>query len=86
MTFAGRTIELLAGTALALGIFPRLAALALLAFIVPATFIGHAFWLSAGQPNFQTQLVNFFKNVTTWGALLLIAAIRDQPILIHLHF
>jgi putative oxidoreductase len=66
MMFAGRTIEFLAGTALAFGKFPRLAALALLAFIVSATFIAHAFWLSAGKPNFQAQLVNFFKNVTTW--------------------
>jgi putative oxidoreductase len=67
MMLAGRTVELLAGTALALGIFPRPAALAPLAFIVSATFIAHAFWLSAGQLNFQAQLVDFFKNVTTWG-------------------
>lgn len=85
MMFAGRIVEFLAGAALALGIFPRLAALALLGFIVSATFIAHAFWLSAGNPSFQGQLVNFFKNVTTWGGLLLIAAVRDQPMLMHPH-
>jgi uncharacterized membrane protein YphA (DoxX/SURF4 family) len=34
---AGRSVELVAGMALILGIFPRLAALALFAFLVPAT-------------------------------------------------
>jgi hypothetical protein len=43
-------------------------------------------WLSAGKPNFQSQVVNFFKNVTTCGALLFIAAVRNQPTLIHMHF
>ena len=37
MMLAGRSVELVAGMALILGIFPRLAALALLAFLVPAT-------------------------------------------------
>src|SRR5260370_24759462 len=50
---AGRTLELVAGFALALGIVPRLAALALLAFLVPATFVSHSFWLAAGTPAFQ---------------------------------
>jgi uncharacterized membrane protein YphA (DoxX/SURF4 family) len=50
-----------------LGIFPRLAELALLAFIASATFVAHVFWLSPGKPNIQAQLGNFLKNVTTWG-------------------
>jgi putative oxidoreductase len=83
---AGRSLQFLAGTALGLGILPQLAAIFLLAFIVPATFISHAFWLSVGKPNFQGQLVNFFKNVAIWGALLFIAAVPDQPTLLHLHF
>lgn len=86
MMLAARTFELLAGTALALGILPQLAAIVLLAFIFSATFISHAFWLSVGKPKFEGQLVNFFKNVATWGALLFIAAVPDQPMLIHLHF
>jgi uncharacterized membrane protein YphA (DoxX/SURF4 family) len=36
---AGRVLELAAGFRLALGVFPRLMALALLAFLVPATFM-----------------------------------------------
>lgn len=86
LMLAGRILELVAGVALAVGVVPQLAALALLAFILSATFISHAFWLSAGKPNFQSQMVNFFKNVTTCGALLFIAAVRDQPVIVHLHF
>jgi len=35
--FLGRSVELVAGLALAFGVLPRLAALALLAFLIPAT-------------------------------------------------
>ncbi len=79
---AGRTLELVAGFALALGIVPRLAALALLAFLVPATFVSHSFWLAAGTPAFQGQLINFSKNVAIWGGLLFIAGSAGQPSLL----
>src|ERR1700737_3167745 len=46
MMLAGRTLEFAAGFALALGIVPRLVALALLAFLVVATFVSHSFWLT----------------------------------------
>ena len=46
MMLAGRTLEFAAGFALALGIVPRLAALALLALLVLATFVSHSFWLT----------------------------------------
>jgi putative oxidoreductase len=72
--WVGRALELAAGFALALGIFPRLSALALLAFLVPATFVSHSFWLAAGTPAFQGQLINFSKNMAIWGGLLFIAA------------
>jgi len=41
--FAGRPLELVAGFALVLGVFPRLAAQALLSFLIPATLISHSF-------------------------------------------
>jgi len=76
--WAGRALELAAGISLALGIFPRLSALALLAFLVPATFVSHSFWLAAGTPAFQGQLINFSKNMAIWGGLLFIAATPGQ--------
>jgi putative oxidoreductase len=55
---AGRVLELAAGFGLALGVFPRLMALALLAFLVPATFISHSFW--PGEPE-NRQIVGVGK-------------------------
>src|SRR5580700_9164267 len=77
--FAGRVVELTAGFALASGTAPRLAALALFAFLVPATFVSHSFWLAAGTPAFQRQLINFSKNIAIWGGLLFIAGSVGQP-------
>ena len=59
---AGRLLEVIAGVGLALGLYPR-CALALLVFLVPATFVSHSFWLAAGTLRFQGQLINFSKNV-----------------------
>jgi putative oxidoreductase len=78
MLFA-RSLELVAGLALAFGVLPRLAALALLAFLIPATLVSHSFWLSAGTPAFMGQLINFSKNVAIWGGLLFIGATAEQP-------
>lgn len=82
MMAAGRGLEVVAGFALLLGIYPRLAALGLFAFIVPATFVSHPFWLSVGTPSFQPQLINFFKNMAICGCLLFIFAAAGQPSLL----
>ena len=77
---AARALELVAGFALVLGVFPRLAALALLSFLIPATLMSHSFWLSAGTPAFMGQLINFSKNVAICGGLLFIGATSNQPV------
>jgi putative oxidoreductase len=77
--WAGRTLEFVAGFALIFGIFPRVAALALLAFLIPATLVSHSFWLSAGTPAFMGQLINFSKNIAICGGLLFIGATSGQP-------
>jgi uncharacterized membrane protein YphA (DoxX/SURF4 family) len=79
LMLAGRSLEIVAGLALALGVYPRLAALGLFLFLVPATFVSHSFWRAAGSPSFQGQLINFFKNAGIWGGLLFIAAAAAQP-------
>lgn len=76
---SGRALELIAGFALAFGILPRLSAIALFVFLVPATFVSHSFWLAAGTPAFQGQLINFCKNTAILGGLLFIAATPSQP-------
>jgi uncharacterized membrane protein YphA (DoxX/SURF4 family) len=64
----------LAGSALALGIKPRLSALALAALMVPTTLAGHRFWDEPPGPGKSAQEVQFLKNVGLIGGLLLFAS------------
>jgi putative oxidoreductase len=83
LMLVGRSVELIGGLALALGIFQRVAAVSLIAFLVAATFVGHAFWLAAaGTPVFVGQLINFLKNLAMMGGLLFVASVQSQPALI----
>jgi putative oxidoreductase len=82
LMLGARTIEVVAGFSLAFGIYPQLAAVALLAFLFPATLVGHAFWQVTGTATFTLQLINFFKNTTMIGGLLFIAATQSQPTLL----
>jgi len=79
---SGRVLELIAGVALAMGILPRLSAVALLAFLIPATLISHSFWQAAGTPAFMGQLINFSKNMAICAGLLFIASNPLQPTLV----
>jgi len=82
LMLCARSLEVVAGFGLAFGIYPRLAAVALLAFLVPATFVGHAFWQVADTASFTPQLLNFLKNTAMVGGLLFIAATKSQPTLL----
>jgi len=76
---AARTIEIVGGFGLMLGIYPRIAAIAVIAFLVPATLVAHEFWGAVGTPAFAPQLLQFLKNTAMTGGLLLIAATPNQP-------
>jgi putative oxidoreductase len=79
LMFAARSLETVAGFALAFGVFSKWAALGLLLFLVAATWIGHPFWRFAGTLEFQGQICNSFKNVAIMGGLLFImGASRDH--------
>jgi uncharacterized membrane protein YphA (DoxX/SURF4 family) len=78
---ASRALEFVAGFALAFGFFPRLAALALPAFLIPATLVSHSFWLPAGTRSFMGQRINFSKNLEICGGLLFIGATATQTAL-----
>ena len=81
LMLSARSLEVVAGFSLAFGIYPRLAAVALLIFLVPATLLGHAFWQVAGTGSFIPQLINFLKNTAMIGGLLFIGATQSQPTL-----
>lgn len=66
-------VEIGGGLALLLGFGTRLAALALAAFTLVASFFFHAYWAVPADQAFVQQLM-FFKNVAVTGGLLVLAA------------
>jgi uncharacterized membrane protein YphA (DoxX/SURF4 family) len=66
-----------AGTALALGRLPRLAAAALVASMVPTTLAGHSYWTHEDPAVRSQQRIQFHKNLAMIGGLLL--AVLDDP-------
>ena len=75
----GRTIQIVAGLALLLGVYPQIAAIVLIAFLIPATLFAHDFWRAVGTLDYVPQLLQFLKNAAMTGGLLYIAATRNQP-------
>ena len=82
LILAARALQLTAGSFLILGIYPRISALALLLFLIPATIMAHSFWQSIGTPLYQVQLINFSKNLAMAGGLIFVIATRSQPVLL----
>jgi uncharacterized membrane protein YphA (DoxX/SURF4 family) len=62
-----------AGGLLALGKFPRLAAVALIGSIIPTTYAGHRFWEESEEESRAQQRTHFFKNLGLLGGLILAA-------------
>ena len=60
------------GVALALDFFPKLAALGLIASLVPTTLVGHAFWKETDAMSTKNQQTQFIKNLSLIGGLLLV--------------
>lgn len=69
-----------AGSLLALGKFPRLAALALAGSLIPTTLAAHRFWDADDEATKADQQVHFFKNLGLLGGLMLAAVDTEgQP-------
>jgi uncharacterized membrane protein YphA (DoxX/SURF4 family) len=66
-------VQLVAGSLLAIGKFPRLSAAALAASLLPTTAAGHRFWESSDKQERAQQKIHFLKNVTMLGGLLIAA-------------
>ncbi len=60
-----------AGSALALGVLPEIAAGVLIACLIPTTLAGHAFWAEAEGAPRDAQVIQFLKNTGLIGGLLL---------------
>ncbi len=70
-------VQVAAGTMLALGLAPRLSALALAGSLIPTTVAGHAFWTIEDPAARKMQRIQFHKNLAMIGGLLFAAL--DQP-------
>jgi uncharacterized membrane protein YphA (DoxX/SURF4 family) len=66
-------VHIVAGSTLALGIFPRVAATALAVSVVPTTFGGHPFWKEDDPAARKQQRIQFLKNMGLLGGLMLAA-------------
>jgi putative oxidoreductase len=62
-----------AGALLAIGKWPRLAALALIGTILPTTYAGHRFWEETDEATKAQQRIHFIKNLGLLGGLILAA-------------
>jgi putative oxidoreductase len=67
-------VQAVAGSMLAAGTCPRLAALALAGTLVPTTLAGHRFWEAQDKQERAQQRIHFLKNLTIAGGLLIAAA------------
>ena len=66
-------VQIAAGVALAVGKLPRVAALTLAASLIPTTLAGHPFWSESDATTRSAQRIQFFKNVSMFGGLVLAA-------------
>jgi len=67
-------VQLVAGSLLALGRWPRLSALAIAATLVPTTLAGHRFWEEDEDADQRRQRIHFLKNMAMFGGLLIAGA------------
>jgi len=70
-------VQFAAGTLLAIGWAPRLAALAIAGTLVPTTAAGHRFWEEDDPEQRTQQRVHFLKNLSMLGGLLIAVADND---------
>jgi uncharacterized membrane protein YphA (DoxX/SURF4 family) len=69
-------VHVVAGTLLALGKMPRLAAAVLAASLVPTTLAGHRFWEEESPQSKAMQRSHFLKNLAILGGLIVTATER----------
>ncbi len=73
-------IALIGGLSVALGFYARAGALLLALFLIPVSLWMHAFWNVADPMQHQMQMIHFLKNVSIFGAVLLLMHFGAGPI------
>ena len=66
---------LLGGLYIAFGVYADLGALLIALFLIPTSFLTHAFWKETDATAKQNESISFFKNLALAGAALIIFAL-----------
>jgi putative oxidoreductase len=72
-------LAIVGALSIALGYKATWGAWLIVLFLIPVTFIMHAFWKAADPQTAQMQQVNFFKNISMLGAALFITQMGSGP-------
>lgn len=64
-------LALIGGALIVLGVWPGIAILSLLVFMIPVTYMMHPFWKEKDASTRMNDSINFTKNVAIIGALLM---------------
>lgn len=67
---------IVAGSAFALGIFPKLSARILALTLITNSYVGHQFWKVEKPEDRRPQLIHFLKNAGLFGGLLYVSSDR----------
>jgi len=77
VAFSGALL-LVGGLSILLGVYPTVGVVSLALFLIPTTYMMHAFWKVEDPMAKMGERVNFTKNVALLGAALILIAI-PQP-------
>jgi len=69
---------LIGGLLVLLGLWADLGALLIIAFLIPAAFLFHAFWKVEDPMEAQGQQAQFFKNIALAGAALIVIYLYSE--------
>ncbi|CAD5980463.1 Surfeit locus protein 4 homolog [Planktothrix tepida] len=72
-------VEIVGGLSLVVGYKTRLGAWLLILFLIPATFVFHNFW------DIPSEKIDFFKNLSIMGGLLMITYFGAGPVSVDEH-
>jgi putative oxidoreductase len=71
---------LVGGLCVLLGVFTRIAAAGIAAFLIAAALLVHDFWTFADPQEAQQQMAHFLKNLSMAGGALLLVAFGPGPL------
>ncbi len=77
-TILNGAIMVIAGSALAAGLLPKVAATLLIGALLPTTYVGHPYWKEENPGNRVNQQTHFLKNLAMLGGLLVVLSEKND--------